>query len=489
MTRSLVIAAIIVLLALLTWRITSHWLDRAAARTVYRFRARVDRFKLTRKHLIVAELLRDPVIAAAVRQHATEQQVSEDATWRRVHQYLDEIIPFFNILAYYRLGYVVSRALLNLFYKVTVHHERADPFRSIPKDAIIVYLMNHRSNADYVLVSYALAGDVAISYAVGEWARAFPLEYLVKSFGSYFIRRRYREPLYHCVLERYVQLITQKGVTQGIFPEGGLTRDGALQRAKIGLLDYMIGVARDPACRARMYIVPVAINYDRVLEDRSLLRELETKSGTMRRPSRLAQIYEVARYVWWNALRMVFRRWQRYGRAAVVIGEPAPINRWLGEMEERGVKLFEVDRVARLGHVQTFADQMMHKIGTLVPVTPVCLACAALETFPSDYVDAGRLLERMDELRHVLVDRQAHVIRQDMAISEVFARASRMLRMRRIVARQGGGYVVLPRGRPLIHYYANSIRHLCGPALSRLTRDEALPVDQAIGAIPAPDRA
>jgi glycerol-3-phosphate O-acyltransferase len=53
---------------------------------------------------------------------------------------------------------------------------------------VIIYVMNHRSNADYILVSYALAGHVAISYAVGEWARAFPLEVVFKSFGSYFIR-------------------------------------------------------------------------------------------------------------------------------------------------------------------------------------------------------------------------------------------------------------------------------------------------------------
>ena len=105
-------------------------------------------------------------------------------------------------------------------------------FDRLPRDAVLVYLMNHRSNADYVLVSYALAGQVAISYAVGEWARAFPLEYLFKAFGSYFVRRRYREPLYHTVLERYVQLITREGVTQGIFLEGGLTRDGRLSRRR-----------------------------------------------------------------------------------------------------------------------------------------------------------------------------------------------------------------------------------------------------------------
>ena len=59
----------------------------------------------------------------------------------------------------------------------------------------------------------------------GEWARAFPLEHIFKAFGSYFVRRRYREPLYHAVLERYVQLITREGVTQGIFLEGGTSND------------------------------------------------------------------------------------------------------------------------------------------------------------------------------------------------------------------------------------------------------------------------
>jgi glycerol-3-phosphate O-acyltransferase len=146
--------------------------------------------------------------------------------------------------------------------------------RRPPKDAVLVYLMNHRSNADYIVVSYALAGQVAISYAVGEWARAFPLEHMFKAFGSYFVRRRYREPLYHTVLERHVQQISRMGVTQGIFLEGGLTRDGRLKSPKIGLLDYVLGIGRDPAYHDRMYVIPVALNYDRVLEDRSLIREL-----------------------------------------------------------------------------------------------------------------------------------------------------------------------------------------------------------------------
>ena len=145
---------------------------------------------------------------------------------------MDEIVPSFNLLAYYRLGYGVARLVLPLLYKVSVGHEPRAALNAIPRDSVVIYLMNHRSNADYVLVAYVLSGRVAVSYAVGEWARVWPLETLFKSFGSYFVRRRYPEALYHKVLERYVQLITRHGVTQGVFIEGGLTRDGGLPPAQ-----------------------------------------------------------------------------------------------------------------------------------------------------------------------------------------------------------------------------------------------------------------
>src|SRR5687767_9337753 len=340
--RWLIGLAILIAAFVIARRYIRRWANRAAVRAVLRFRSHVDRYKLASKARITAQLLDDEVIAAAVREHAAEHHQTREKVWLRVEEYLDEIIPFFNILAYYKFGFTVSRWVLNLFYKVVVEHVRpvgeteqirttaemrttAEP--SVPLDGIVIYLISHRASAGCVLLGCALARRVAISYAVGEWARAFPLEYLFKTFGSYFIRRRFREPLYHTVLERYIQLITRNGVTQGIFPEGGLTRDGRLQPGKIGLLDYIIGVARDDEQRASMYIIPVGINYDRVLEDRSLLRELDAREGRGT-PSRLTQLREVARFVWWNVGRMLFRRWKRYGRAAVTIGEPIALAPW-----------------------------------------------------------------------------------------------------------------------------------------------------------------
>jgi len=442
---------------------------RSGRRALLRFRARVARFKFASRKSVRERLLSDETIAAAVRAHAKETSTSEAAVWKRVDTYVHEIVPFFNVVAYYAIGYRLAKRILNLFYKVTVEYEDRATIDALPRDAVLVYLINHRSNADYVLVSYALAGQVAISYAVGEWARAFPLETMFKAFGSYFVRRKYREPLYHAVLERYVQLITREGVTQGIFLEGGLTRDGRLKSPKIGLLDYVLGIARDERYRSRLFIVPVAVNYDRVLEDRSLLRELASREGR-ERPSRLVQFAEVARYVWWNLTRLATRRWKRYGRAAVVVGVPMPLGSWFASNTD----LFELPKPERLSRVQVLCDQVMSRIGTLIPVTPVPLACAAIQSFDRDFIPRAELLERMAEMQDALVELNGRVIRYEGGIDETFDRAWRMLRMRRVLVESGDGYAVLPRQRELVSYYANSVAHLLGPFASAVRRRDTL---------------
>jgi glycerol-3-phosphate O-acyltransferase len=456
--------------------VAAWYVRRSSRRMLREYGGRIDSFKFASRKSVHERLLNDAVIASAVRAHAASNGLPEDAVWKRVDDYIHEIVPFFNVVAYYQLGYRLAEWVLNLFYKVTVEHENKAALAALPRDSVLVYLMNHRSNADYVLVSYALAGDVAISYAVGEWARAFPLEHIFKAFGSYFVRRKYREPLYHAVLERYVQLITREGVTQGIFLEGGLTRDGKLKAPKIGLLDYVLGIARDPEYRSRIHIVPVAVNYDRVLEDRSLLRELASHEGRAR-PSRLVQLGEVLRYVSWNVARLLTRRWKRYGRAAVIVGAPMSVGRWFSSNEA----LFDLPRTERLARVQLLCDQVMSRIGQLVPVTPVSLACAAIQSFDRDFIPRADLLERMSEMREALVELNSRVVRSETTIEETFDRAWRMLRMRRVLVRAGDGYAVLSRQRELVSYYANSIAHLLGPFETAVRSRDTLPAARVAG--------
>jgi glycerol-3-phosphate O-acyltransferase len=437
-------------------------LQRAARRALHHFRIRLARYHLQQRRLVKEAVLADPVVLAAIGDHAREHKAAEARVRHRVERYVDEIVPHLNILTYYKFGYNIAKLLVNLLYKVSVDYQDEAALSDIPRQDVVVYLMNHRSNADYVVVAYILARGTHVSYAVGEWARAWPLEYVFKSFGAYFIRRRFREPLYHAVLERYVQLITRNGVTQGIFPEGGLTRDGRLRPPKLGLLDYICRTVDDPAFERDIWFVPVALNYDRVLEDRSLIRELIDPND---RPSRLAQLITVASYLAGNTWRFLTGRLRRYGRAAVNFGTPQSLRAWL-DTAPSGV--LEWPRERRLPELQRLAEEMMRRIGAIVPVTPVPLTAAALLSFGQTVITKEALLERLDTLRDRLREVNGKVVRGGARIEDIWDRAWRMLRLRRLVVADGGSLVILPRGRPLLEYYANSIAHLLpirGPRL------------------------
>jgi glycerol-3-phosphate O-acyltransferase len=470
-----------VALLLATSKVLSRRVRRWAQRAVLQFRARTDRYKLVERDRIREALLQDPAVLRAVDVHAEQSGMAESQVRVKVNEYIDEIVPYFSVLSYYRFGYNLSRLLINLLYKSSIEYQDEAALSRVPRNDVVVYLMNHRSNADYVVVAYVLARVVSISYAVGEWARTWPLEYVFKSFGSYFIRRQYREPLYHTVLERYVQLITRNGVTQGIFPEGGLSRDGALRPVKIGLLDYMIATMADPAFTRDIWLVPVGINYDRVLEDRTLIRE---RIVGARRRSRWAQFTGVIAYLGMNLVRVFTGQLRRYGRVAVSFGTPISVRGWLAEQPDGIVHLAKGDR---LPHIQRLAEHALERIGRVIPVTPVPLAAAALLSFGASVVPTGALLERMDDLRDQLSDFNAKIVRGELPITEVWERAWLMLSMRRLVIADGENLVILPAERPLLEYYANSIRHLlpasvavawspageADPTLPRLaTRDE-----------------
>ncbi len=420
---------------------------------VHRFQVRLDRYKLVNKRVIRENLLHDPVVLQAMEEHRRANGSSEQETRRNVEDYIDEIVPFFDVLSYYKFGYNIARVLIKLLYNVSSEYQDRDALNAIPRGDVVLYVMNHRSNADYVIVAYVLAHGVSISYAVGEWARIWPLEYVFKSFGAYFVRRGFREPLYHAVLERYVQLITRNGVTQGIFVEGGLTRTGRFRSAKIGLLDYVARTITEPGFDRDIWLVPVAINYDRVLEDRTLIHEL---LDAKERPGRLRQLSSLLNYVTRNIARLLTGRLKRYGRAAVNFGTPVSLREW--NAEHTGT--LRLPKEERLPVLQQLADSLMSRIASIMPVTPVPMAAAALLSFEETVVRRLDLLERIDQYRDHLLAVGSKLVRAERDAGEILGRAWRMLKMRRLVVRKGDSYVVLPGQRPLLEYYANSIAHL-----------------------------
>ena len=262
-------------------------MERAVARLNTRLARPIEPFKLARRHDMIQRLIYDPAVAQAIVEHAQSHGVPENVAFEQARDYAREIVPSFSATAYFTFGIRLAKWLSRALYRIRLGAFDRDELDAIDANAAVVFVMNHRSNMDYVLVTWLAARTSALSYAVGEWARVWPLSPVIRAMGAYFIRRRDRGVLYRRVLQRYVQMATAGGVTQAIFPEGGLSLTGRVAAPKTGLLGHIV---EDFANHRRDVIfVPVALNYDRVLEDRVLIGAAEAGGRRFRVPaSRLA---------------------------------------------------------------------------------------------------------------------------------------------------------------------------------------------------------
>lgn len=294
-------------------------LERAVTKLNSRLKRPIEPFKLARRHDMIQRLVYDPAVTQAIVDYAQKHNVREDVAFQKARRYAREIVPSFSAFAYFSFGIRLANWLANTLYSVRTGKLNMAVLDEIDPDATVVFIMNHRSNMDYVLVTTLAAQASALSYAVGEWARVWPLSRLIKSMGAYFIRRRARGVLYRAVLSRYVQMATAGGVTQAVFPEGGLSVDGLTKPPKLGLLSYVIE-GWQPGGRDVVF-VPVAINYDRVFEDRVLIAA--GQRGDRRFPARMSVVIGFIAKMIWQRLRGTYRK---FGVAAVIFAAPLKLS-------------------------------------------------------------------------------------------------------------------------------------------------------------------
>jgi glycerol-3-phosphate O-acyltransferase len=437
---------LIVLFAAVTF--ASHFLfpsvrwffRRRAERLIAQLNTKLERpiepFKLARRYDMIQRLLYDPEITQAIVDHARSNDVPENVAFEKAQHYAREIVPSFSATAYFTFGMRIAKWLSRMLYRVRLGSFDRDALQSLDKDATVIFVMNHRSNMDYVLVTYLVSRASALSYAVGEWARVWPLSGVIRALGAYFIRRRSRTGLYRKVLARYVQLATEGGVTQAMFPEGGLSLTGEVGNPKLGLLNYIIESYENGG--RDVIFVPVALNYDQVLEDRFLIKA--GKGGNRRfRPRAGTVVSSVATYFW----RRITGQFKGFGTASVAFGKPLSLSSFPMKSDLTGEVGLE----------------LMNRIRGVVPVLAAPLVARAIVEHGADTKQAlessvASMLEMLKEKRMPLPKRNVTAI-----VDETLARFS----LRNLVVQEGDRVRVKGDGADVLNYYANSIKHHFSP--------------------------
>jgi glycerol-3-phosphate O-acyltransferase len=428
--------------------------NRAIDELNTRLKLRIQPFKLTARQVLIDRLVFDPEVLHAADEYARESGVPREVAMEKVKRYADEIVPSFSAYAYFRVGTRIARSISKMLYRVRIGYRNDDALAAVDPASSVIFVINHRSNMDYVLVTYVAATSSALSYAVGEWAQVWGLRGLIRSMGAYFIARDSREALYRKVLARYVHMATSAGVTQAIFPEGGLSRDGRLRPPKFGLLSYMVS-GFDPLGPRDVVFIPVAVNYDRVLEDRMLTSAANTEPG--KKPVFGFNAAVFARHFFrhvWMAMR---GEWHRFGYTCVSFGEPVSLRK---HVSDANIDFRLLASEPRHAEVEKLGNKLMQAVGRVVPALPVSLVSTAMLEAGDNPLSLLDIKQRVSSLIGELEGRGSYVhiprADRDYAISV----GLRMLTLRHLVLEEDGNHRANPQELILLKYYANAIVHL-----------------------------
>jgi len=276
--------------------------------------------QLLPKHEVRRLSLQGDDLVDVVRQVARQRNEPESKVWRRAEQYFDEMAANFHGSYFAILEYAFNRIWPRLFQGL--EYSGLEKVIECVKRGPIVLVPCHRSHFDYLILSYIFHNNYLSPphIAAGINLAFWPLGPLFRGAGAYFIRRSFdNDPLYKMVFKKYLTFLIREGYTQEFFIEGGRSRTGKILTPKLGMLSAIVNAFVD-GVRRDLYLVPVSIQYGRVVEEDSYSLELR---GAEKEKENLWALLKA---------RTIFQR--KHGTVYVTFADPISLNEALGPRKE-----------------------------------------------------------------------------------------------------------------------------------------------------------
>ncbi len=334
-----------------------------------------------RRNLIDAMITSD-ALQEAIGDEARRLGQSAEAAEGRARKFAWEIASDFSYPVV-RAMELVLKGLWNRLYDAVVVHHGNELAKAAPGKGL-VYLPNHRSHIDYLLLSYFInAQGLAPPHIAAGANLNFPLVGpVLRRGGGFYLRRSFKgEPLYAAVFREYLHTMLAKGFPIAYFIEGGRSRSGRTLSPKGGLLGMTVESFMREHPRP-LLLVPVYFSYEKLLEGRTLVAELE---GQPKQRESLRELLGVARHL---------RR--DYGSVHVNFGEPLSLDAFLDD-EAPGWQALQGEERRDLARrlTQPLGREMAQRINAAVVINPINLFAMAIVSSPRYAQDERALAQQI----------------------------------------------------------------------------------------------
>ena len=347
---------------------------------LYREEKVVEGPTLRPRYRVLREIMQAPRVEAAIRERAKGKRRAGSARAEAEKMFF-EIAANMNstILAVLAaaVGWVFRRMFAGLEVvglETVAEHAKRHP---------IVLVPSHRSYFDFLILSWLFYSNFLVPphiYARDNMTFG-PFGFLFRRVGAFFARGSFDDPLYKEVFRAYVAYLVREGFTQEFFIEGGRSRTGKSMAPRMGMLSWDVDAFLQSA-RRDLFFVPVAITYERLVEEVSMVEEL---SGGVKTKETMLGLVRARKYLQ-----------GRFGTAHLCFGEPISLADELGDLRELFVgpaadQQLEAKRafVDRLGH------RIVERINWAVIANATSVAASVILGFPHRGLRREQLVTHM----------------------------------------------------------------------------------------------
>jgi glycerol-3-phosphate O-acyltransferase len=340
-------------------------------------------------HKVQEAVLGDPHVQRAIAARARERQSSVEAARAEGEKVFREIAASMNSTFFAILNILMTPILRRLF--VSIDTRGLEKVADYAKRHPVVLTPSHRSYFDFLILTWLFyANHMVPPHIAARENMAFgPFGFIWRRAGAFFLRRSFEDPLYKEIFRSYLGYLVREGFTQEFFIEGGRSRTGKSLVPRLGMVSWNVE-AFVASGRRDLFFVPVAITYERLVEEGAMVDELE--GGQKKRESVLGLV----------RARKILQR--RFGSVFVNFGEPISLAHALRDHRE----LFEAAESPetaplRRAFAETLGNEVVERINWAMVANATSVAACALlgesrrGMYRSELV--GRMHEVMDLLR------------------------------------------------------------------------------------------
>ncbi|MEO0592073.1 MAG: 1-acyl-sn-glycerol-3-phosphate acyltransferase [Myxococcota bacterium] len=409
---------------------------------------------------LTRHVLRAPQLRKAIEAAKADGKGSDAQLERKAASDLNHIAARYNVTLVRILDRLLHWVFNRIYDGIVVDESGLSRTIELSRRAPIVLCPSHRSHVDYLVMSYVLFrhGITPPHIAAGANLAFFPLGYLFRRAGAFFLRRTFGEDrLYASVFRGYVGELLRHGTSIEFFPEGTRSRTGKTLLPRFGMFSMIVGAWREDA-QNDIQFIPVSIDYDRIIEAGAYQKELkgaEKKSEDVRG---LLKTTKVLR--------------SRYGRVHLQFGQPVALKSLAEEFSLPQTDAPEHDDTAR-ALVGRLGYRINHDIARLCTVTPTAVVATALLSHRGRGLAQRRLLRLAQGIIEFLDDNAARLseslLNRDQREAPLLEAIEGLVREGTIVAEHAGEedaeaiYRVPEERRVILDYHKNALMNHFAP--------------------------